>query len=301
MSPRKIFVSLIVMSLSLASAPPLGAQTEDPGILYATKFAEDFDASELATVSLDGSGSEDITANNVSDSMPALSPDGCVTAYSSGQNATYTDLYLRDMETGTETHLLPDENQEITPAWSSDGQHIVVSRDRKKTELIDFDLVVVTTDGEIVDRLTRTKAMETNPVWSPDGRTIIFERESRLFTIDLRTEKVAKFARGRFAEWSPDGDRVVFSRLNKNGDSDLFIARQDGSKRRRITWGPTEDQYSTWSLDGSSIAFTRSPDGSRFLESDVYLLDLVSEKLTQLTDDDRGDGFVEWAPRCDRN
>jgi len=44
--------------------------------------------------------------------------------------------------------------------------------------------------------------------------------------------------------WSPDGKRIAFT----SGDDDLFVARADGSDRRRIAYRGNEP---AWSPDGT--------------------------------------------------
>jgi hypothetical protein len=87
--------------------------------------------------------------------------------------------------------------------------------------------------------------------------------------------------RGRDLAFSPDGNEVaVFARHERGRQLLLLNALKGGVKRTiRIPVGqPMEPAYSP---DGKSIAF-HAFEGGR---GDIYLLDLASEKVTNLTDD----------------
>jgi Tol biopolymer transport system component len=61
--------------------------------------------------------------------------------------------------------------------------------------------------------------------------------------------------------WSPDGRRLAFDgrAYDTLFDFDIFVARFDGSRVRRLTRGPARDTSAAWSPDGRWIAFMRTP------------------------------------------
>ncbi|MBA2332300.1 MAG: PD40 domain-containing protein [Actinobacteria bacterium] len=57
--------------------------------------------------------------------------------------------------------------------------------------------------------------------------------------------------------WSPDGSRLAFV-SSRSGDEELYVARADGSKIKRLTRIPGPDLSPTWSSDGRRLAWSRN-------------------------------------------
>lgn len=94
-------------------------------------------------------------------------------------------------------------------------------------------------EGQGIDvrRLTYSAPGEwaNDPVWSPNG-------------------------------WSPSGQRLVFTITN----NDIGIINSDGTGFRRLTSGPEQDVYPTWTPDGETIVFSSNRGGGDF---DFYTVD----------------------------
>ncbi len=152
------------------------------------------------------------------------------------------------------------------------------------------------------------------PSVSPDGRLVAFMSEKDLFTIDLfiadatTGEIVRKLSSAnsdphadalRFIDssgsWSPDGDRFVFVTFANGANEMVIVATRDGDTDRRIRVkdrGIGEVTNPAWSPDGNQIVFTGQVGGM----SDLYLYDLGTNELVQLTDDRHADMQATWSP-----
>lgn len=150
------------------------------------------------------------------------------------------------------------------------------------------------------------------PQLSPDGQTIAFLSERDLFGIDLfladaesgevisKLEEVGTdphFDAIRFIEsagtWSPDGEQfayVVFS----GGDNEIALLDVDSRSvvRRLTVRGVGAIKDPAWSPDGSRIAFSGVKGGL----TDLYVVELASGEVRQLTNDRYTDLQANWHP-----
>ncbi len=150
------------------------------------------------------------------------------------------------------------------------------------------------------------------PAISPDGQYVAFLSERDVFNINLfvadaTTGKVITKLRSsasnnhfdsiRFINsagtWSPDGKQLAFVTF-ADGDNEIAIWELDsGSITDRIrVEGVTALSNPAWSPDGKTLAFSGMNGGI----SDLYLLDLKTNAVRQLTDDRFADIQPAWSP-----
>jgi Tol biopolymer transport system component len=97
-------------------------------------------------------------------------------------------------------------------------------------------------------------------------------------------------------EWSPDGRRLAFA-----GRGGIWVARADGSGRRRVTRAPRRglDDEPSWAPDGRRIVFHREWERNEELELtvDLYVLDLRTGRVERLTHSpDNWEFDPDWSP-----
>ncbi|GMR13866.1 MAG: DPP IV N-terminal domain-containing protein [Gemmatimonadota bacterium] len=150
------------------------------------------------------------------------------------------------------------------------------------------------------------------PSVSPDGRFVAFLSEKDLFGIDLfiadaRTGEIIRklvsansdphFDALRFidsaGDWSPDGSKFVFI-VFAEGDNELAIVNtENGEIERKISIdGVGALTNPAWSPDGRYIAFSGMEGGV----SDIYIWDVNTGALRQMTDDKNADLQPTWSP-----
>lgn len=157
---------------------------------------------------------------------------------------------------------------------------------------------------KIVDD-TNAGKMNVAPAVSPDGNYVAFLSEKNLFTIDLfladaRTGRILRKLTSKISNthidefnfiesagaWSPDSRRFAFSVFNKGRNRMLVVDIATGKIVDDVSMGKAE-QFSnlSWSPNGKTIVFDGLADG----QSDLYMYNFDTRKVTQLTDDKYSD------------
>ena len=154
--------------------------------------------------------------------------------------------------------------------------------------------------------------LNISPVISPDGQYVAFLSERDIFNINLfiadaNTGKVVRKLKGansnphfdaiRFiasaGSWSPDGKKFAFITF-VDGDNEISILDwNSGDIERRISVeGVSAITNLAWSPDGRNLAFSGMDGGI----SDLYLLNLRTNAVRQLTNDRFADLQPAWSP-----
>jgi Tol biopolymer transport system component len=188
---------------------------------------------------------------------------------------TRVGLYVADGDGRHERALLRPDSLDYSGSFSSDGNWIVFTSERKGSA----DIYRVHRDGSGLERLTDSSAFDDQGALSPDGSMLAFVSSrdggfANIWVLDLATHDVrplAKVNAGSFRpSWSPDGRWIAFSsdrgtqRARWHGgweliqSTALYIIHPDGSALRRLT--PIDGYAGSpkWSSDGSRIIFYQS-------------------------------------------
>ncbi len=158
---------------------------------------------------------------------------------------------------------------------------------------------------------------DPGPQWSPDGTRLALlgthpdRGTTAIWIVDASSGEAYPLvdhpAADRGARWSPDGDLVAFT-MARDGQDAVAIAPADGSgPAMMLTDGRQDDHDPAWSYNGAMIAFRRR-SGELFKDHDLWVVDLATGELRQLTGKPGKSGLgskpanrwgLAWAP--DRN
>lgn len=98
------------------------------------------------------------------------------------------------------------------------------------------------------------------------------------------------------AAWSPSGRRLVYQTGPPSGSSDIALANADGSGRRTLVGGPTDDRAPQFCSE-NTVVFTRQESTTN---SELYAIGANGTGLRRLTDHPATDSFPTCSPRGDR-
>ena len=259
---------VLVVSTALAGEPgPL-----DPADLAEYRIAftsERSGTDEVWVINGDGSGLTQLTDNGSSwqgDSDPDWSPNGKRIAFNTYRFGGWKVGVMEADGSGVRRLTHNDRSvYEGSPAWSPDGRRVAFMRYRSKGGIwiCDADggnaLWVLDNGSEYYE--------SAQPAWSFDGARLLYvsrsdgDYETYVMNADgshpirltfhgqnpAALEEGPSGADALNPAWSPDGRMIAFVE-HHDGQRDIFLARPDGTERRRLTKDPAHDYFPAWIL-----------------------------------------------------
>ena len=246
-------------------------------------FRRYFDAAQtkgaLFVMNPDGSDTRQVTVppKGWRDNVPAWSPGGRRIAFERFKSDESTSrILVVDPDTGATRAVVPCTGPRcayaIDPWFSPDGRSIAYARTvspptpRPPEWRLYTAVFVVRLDGSHSRQVSSTPPRRkgslapesTDPTFSPDGTRLAFIRtrhspteDSAVFVQPIGSPEHAR----RITPWrmscqdrptfSPDGRLLLFrcTPQGEEGPSNLYLARPDGTDRRRITAPSADSQY----------------------------------------------------------
>jgi TolB protein len=200
------------------------------------------------------------------------------------------------------------------PRLSPDAGRIAFTSNRSGKQ----EMWLMNSDGSDPRSLTPQLPAAHSPAWSPDGQSLAFisnqYAQDDLFTLHLASGEIKRLTShdgyDGYPDWSPDGKKIAYA--SQRGDNqDIYLIDVETLAEERITSHPAPDTAPAFSPDGQHLAFvSERPDakeGRRFMKSlwdffygdddlDIWLIELGSGKLRQLTTNRGADRHVRWSP-----
>lgn len=209
---------------------------------------------------------EVLVAGTSENTFPSLSPKGDKLIYCSWRRDTNKDgvidfhdnsgIYLKYLQTGTETVSVKDLYNNTFPAFSPDGTKIVYLSARRDTNhdgridsLDNAGVYVLDLANGREFRVSNDNFYNKFPVFTPDGRSIVFISNWRriknagdetpdifenkgVYKVDLdggNLKRIVsdKYYSSRAPALSPNGDKIAYVSWRRNTNRGIYLANTD--------------------------------------------------------------------------
>lgn len=210
-------------------------------------------------------------------------------------NGTQGQLAKVALSTGKTTAIELALKGSTDAVLSPNGKQIAFSV--STAEGIDTnDIWLADADGSNLQKLTRMAYLQHDPVWNLSGDTLYFlagdgQQSHNIFKLDLKTLSVEQLTVGQLYHFDlsvNSKNELAFS-SNRDGNYEIFYNNNKG-KSTRLTNHPALDARPAWSPTMKKIVFESTRAGS----PNLWVLDLKSQQLTQLTSYPRGARSPVW-------
>lgn len=218
-----------------------------------------FDSFEIWIMDSDGSNQKRLTFNDKADGHPDFSPDGTKIVFASWRDGN-EEIYIMNIDGSNQKRLTFHPANDNDPDWSPDGSKIAFKStraymDSSSDEMLDpaYEIYVMDTTGNNIQRLTYDKYSDHDPDWSPDGSKIAFLRyiegkgaDVWLMDADGNNQiNLTKTGDSWYTSWSSDGTKIAFC-SSRSDNVDIWIMNSDGSNPLQITFSYFTDEFPAW-------------------------------------------------------
>jgi Tol biopolymer transport system component len=154
---------------------------------------------------------------------PALSPDEKKVAISrlDLQTGTPSDIWLIDLERGSQIRLTTDPASDLFPSWSPNGDRVTWVSTRNGVTSIYQKLSNAASPEE---PLVSSAELKFNPQWAPDGQSIIYAQLNPKTNVDLNLLSLS--GEKKSTSWLQTSFIEAQPRLSPNGRWIAYISNE---------------------------------------------------------------------------
>jgi Tol biopolymer transport system component len=247
---------------------------------------------------------------------PAWSPDSKKLACGS-ESVNYTptsrgqlsELWMIDAQTGERKLLLAADG--VQPSWSPHGHRIAYwGMDGESAQRDIWTIDPNAPDpSKTITRVTNDLAVDWNPVWSPDGQYLYFgsDRGGAMNVWRIRVDEESGTPRGEIEPSTVPARFAAHFSMGKQGTRMLYASIDQKESLRLVGFDPESGATVGEPrpvIGGTFLVFSAaiSPNG-RFVavtnrggQEDLFVVEVATGEIRQLTDDTARDRGVFWSP-----
>jgi TolB protein len=218
-------------------------------------------------------------------------------------NVGAKELWVMDYDGANQRQLTSLHSVALTPRWSPDASRIAFTCFVPNNGTVSAQICMYSFDASKLVSFARYRGTNNSPTWSPDGSQVMFcssmMGNPALFVSDSsgnRPKRLTFAANGADTSpaWNPRTGQSVLFVSDRGGLPQLYLMNSDGTGTQKFDlpdMGYVIDP--AWSPNGQLMAFSwRRPSGNY----DIYLMDVASRQIRELTRDSGRNERPSWAP-----
>jgi Tol biopolymer transport system component len=144
---------------------------------------------EIYLMNADGSNVERLTRDSTVKDSPVMTPDGRSVVFTVNGRAGYC-IITRDLSSGSQSALTPEQYNATSPRVSSDGSRILFAAAGNGFS----GIYSMSTAGRGITRLTPAGIPCRTPAWGASVQEIVYSKNAGLYLLSLDTQKEIKLS-----------------------------------------------------------------------------------------------------------